>query len=332
MATREIQCVKDGNLRLKRLKYTVSAKPDAVADPTRRYLIDYASLSNWTKTSTLLVDKYENGMLKQVNAGAEDRSAQVVTSLATTVGTIAVKAVSGVAVMSRAESNAEIYCNDDTKKKIEVAALLRNKVNLATTQVTESTREFSQVAEATRSLGSQVNASHQQRVMLAASRVEAAKRDLDKATVDYSKALLDITDSTAFVWPLSGKPDSQGPELPYQEVEIPFAPAKIQGETKEGTKIDLTFDNPMLKLSRQTPAAADKKPALAQSPGEESGIRYRVPVAAKLVLCAPAECDAVAQSPGKYVSRNVPPVWEGPAAQLGQVFYLPYRNGSFRTT
>lgn len=62
-----------------------SIRNNFVPDPTETYSFDYSALNSPLKTTTATVALHPNGMLKSVNADVEDKSAQVLTSLGSTV-------------------------------------------------------------------------------------------------------------------------------------------------------------------------------------------------------------------------------------------------------
>lgn len=83
------------NPELRRAAFQLTATITAEQKSGRLLLVDYRSLSAFNKTGTLAITRHENGMLKTVNAGIEDQSAEIVAAIASTAAGIALLATAG---------------------------------------------------------------------------------------------------------------------------------------------------------------------------------------------------------------------------------------------
>lgn len=73
-----------------RVKQTATVSSDLLKDSSAAYVLDYASLDSWTKVTSVEIATYDNGVLKSVNASADDRTGAVITSVVAGAAKIAV--------------------------------------------------------------------------------------------------------------------------------------------------------------------------------------------------------------------------------------------------
>lgn len=90
-------------------------------DSLETYRLDYALLNSALKTTTASITLHPNGMIKAVNADVDDRTAQVVTSLAGTI--VSLYKASTLSFVPTAASGAK-KCDDFLSTKIEARRLL----------------------------------------------------------------------------------------------------------------------------------------------------------------------------------------------------------------
>lgn len=281
-------------------------------------------------------------MLKEFNAAAEDRSGQIATALATTLGTIAVKIATGGVAPGAApppEAMRTITCKPEVEKAVKELAKHKSAVKDATAKLNTASAIFAQLSAAAAALGSRVEPAYQKRLIDAADAVQAAQVRLDGATDKLSETLSAISDAQTFRWPLAGSVDLQTPETgqAYQQVLIPGGPVAIKQwlHNPPAGQFFLT----VLQL-RQSPEANTVTPS--KSADRPAGIRYRVPVRGKLILCVlpvpedgllhenPDAAPCPDNTKAAVVENTSDPLWEGPVPQLGQLHVLPYKNGLFQ--
>jgi len=147
--------------------------------------------------------------------------------------------------------------------------------------------------------------------------------------------------SQTFRWPVSGTLDTPANSPLYQEVTLPGGTTALKQWVDKLNPADSYF---ITHLRLQRLPGAELLPPSSVTTGS-SGIRYRVPARGQLILC---QIEPNEGSTHESIDNQLPPcanagnlartlpatadaIWEGMAAQLGRVQYLPYKNGHFRT-
>ena len=104
-----------------RFEYKVRAEPSYI--PGERFVLDYESISSWTKTGDLTLETYDNGVLKSLNSTVADESAAIAGNLVATGVGIA-KLVTGVPSLSVAtapqDSASEWVCTTETVALLDI--------------------------------------------------------------------------------------------------------------------------------------------------------------------------------------------------------------------
>lgn len=194
-------CAGDPKISVKAEGVAVGSAPDM----DRRYVIDMGSLSSPAKTSSLKVDRWPNGLLKSINASAEDRTAQIIGSVVSSAAKLfmPVPFGSGEGGPSQCTNEAIAALADVRRLKGEVAAKAREAAAAAASvdALLERIRLAGGTPDSTTAnqLANAIQAKLGRQVELAA--LQAA---LDKAREP-------ITAETEFAWP--GSPNDAGPKL-----------------------------------------------------------------------------------------------------------------------
>jgi hypothetical protein len=335
----------------------------SLPDSAQTYVIDYQSLASGSKISDLKLQNFATGMLQQINASAEDRTAQIVTNTITGIANIAASIASGgfgvlATVDPAVVRNARIkpfaladtsHCNLKALAAIPAQDSLDGVLKAKTNLLNASVAELKTLTAAAAAMGTRIDASVQRDLLILARKVareSQAVTDAAKPAADNQKK---FTSTFTFRFPLSGKPTGPGV---FQQVVIPGGQAAYKAWIKckdpQGNDIDCP-DQPeatffIASVQIQPVFQADVLPtAGAPAPQPDSaGLRYRVPARGRLVLCAAAPPDTkpyekpglalctdnVNTTPWLPAAANV--IWEGPVAQLGRLQFMPYKNGPFQ--
>jgi hypothetical protein len=190
------------------------------------------------------------------------------------------------------------------------------------------------------SMGARLDSATQKLIADAVTQVNqdiAKQAAAQKPAADYQKAL---TVSQTFRWPVSGTLDTPANSPLYQEVTLPGGTTALKQWVDKLNPADSYF---ITHLRLQRLPGAELLPPSSVTTGS-SGIRYRVPARGQLILC---QIEPNEGSTHESIDNQLPPcanagnlartlpatadaIWEGMAAQLGRVQYLPYKNGPFQ--
>ncbi len=314
-------------------------------DPQRLYVIDFDSLQGALKKTNVKVQYHPNGMLKTVNAAAEDRTGPVVIGAVTTAAKIAVSAATG-GMAPASGPPPLIKCAADVTKAL---GIIEEKVPLLEPKAAEVTRLAGELASLTAQgqvLGRKAWPEEGQ--ALWAKKLQALSAAQDgliaiQSEVAGALSTLSVAEKSAFVWPSTG--EDRGPtQLPV----APLTDAQIKkwGAFDEGTEskiraapqifVSLTSTSP---IARTKPCLAEAKPDKSDTEcyrDAQAGLKYRVSAAGSLVLCMQSfdevQCKDDQEQTCKRLVCPVDAVLagvSGPISQLGPVFTLPLKSAVF---
>lgn len=121
-----------------RFSTKVAAEPHYVVG--KRFVVDYESLSSWSKVAAFDLQTYDNGTLKSINASAEDQSAAIIGDVVK-VGIGVASLVSGVPpVIKIADSkSSEWQCSDQAKSKLNTISSVKDALEKLTKELVQTT-------------------------------------------------------------------------------------------------------------------------------------------------------------------------------------------------
>ncbi len=294
------------------LKIAFDAKISSkeVPDPKRHYVIDLQSLQSAWKVSSIVVEYHENGTLKSINASADDRSAQAISAIVTSIGKIVVAGAGAAGVGSG--------CNQDTQETLDKVKAQESEIRKLTARQERMTKQLEAMRTSAAALGDAWSATERQLFSDQIALVHKESTELADKQEELSQLLRKISNVEKFTWPLDGSTtESPGTLIPllsekqldsWGSVGVDEAELKaFQAKTGVYAKLTSAIDY-------------GKDPCL---PGCKDdgvrGVKYRMPVMGTLLLCSAPAC-----AKGDVIATS-----SGPISQLGTVFSLPLHSPMF---
>jgi hypothetical protein len=277
------------------------------ADPSREYVIDFAALRSFFKTTDVAVEYHPNGTLKSVNASVEDKSAEFLKSSFSAIGKIAILSAgaagdkaqacrSGVTELIVAADNAEKDLDKKTAVVANLTAMLTKRVEVATALGRART--------------------DQERIELAkqVAALITAKAEVDVAQKTLEAAEKELTYESKAVWPPDGSTFEGQLLAPLTLKDI----EKWGSPNEEGLEVLGATTGVWALIKPDGPMAGHAICNAGDCPGDKTtGLKFRMPRSGRLLLCSNATCEGkgvvIAQDPGLF-------------SQLGPVMTLPLRN------
>ena len=292
------------------LEVTSTRRFAAGADVT----LDYAALSAPTKTTTFSAAQHENGMLRTVNAAADDRTGPVIENVVTGISRIA---LAGAGVAPSARAPAETPCSI-----LEEATRLEQEIKDATKSVKEARTDVEEI-EAFREARGELNDTRAQQLVDARRTLRTRSAALAELVERYNRLLEKITIRSTYLWPSAPETTEAVLELPPREAA--FVLAALDGrqplyrQIEPELRIIATLTGPN---NRQTSSFTDLN-------GAHGGPIYVTPAQGRMRLCQtsatvtnPAACRTVG-TPDVLLEQltNLP--------QFGRFVELRLSNGPF---
>ncbi|RRW33737.1 hypothetical protein EGJ44_14855 [Ectopseudomonas oleovorans] len=357
-----VKCQDENNRTDIRFSTKVAAEPHYVVG--ERFVVDYESLSSWSKITGLDLQTYDNGTLKSINASAEDQSAAIIGDVVK-VGIGVASLVSGVPLgpMGMLPTPGEWSCSQQTKDKLDEITITKDALEKTTKELVQVTNTVTRLE----SLAILNALSGGDKTALAQAKVQQSKLTKQVAAVDKALAslLAYVSVKEERIWPekvgstqLNADPlpenakflkdlfentpsntETQGAEggaattQALQKNEP--GQAAQPGKEEAGGKKDVFLE----KLMTSFQLRGELMPLLKtseQSPGSTSypdpkndkrtGLYYRTPIPAQLLICR------VVSSQGCIVDDDFPKAFRVNvmAPQLAPLRVLPLTNGMFQ--
>jgi hypothetical protein len=298
-------------------------------DPQRLYVIDFNSLQSALKKTNVKVQYHPNGMLKAVNAAAEDRTGPVVIGAVTTAAKLAVSVATGQRYSLFEAGRKPFGCSADVLEALATIKDQAPKIEPTAAAVTRLAGELASLTAQGQVLGKAWGpegralwAKKQQDL----SDAQAALTTL-QSNVAAALAKLSVVEAKLFVWPKTGEDrgPTQVPVAALTDEQIAtwgnFDQDAVKAiQTPTLVYVSLTSTSPIARttvcLAGDAKGSADPECARDDS---TPGLKYRVPAEGSLRLCETAACETGTAI--KTVS--------GPINQLGPIFTLPLRSAVF---
>lgn len=166
---------------------TVEAKRKEARDPAREYVIDFAALRSFFKTTDVAVDYYESGALKSVNASVTDKTGEFLTST--------FKAVAKIALFGSGAGGkaAPEVCFPEVRKAIADANATEGRLTAKTAELARQTEVLEKLQAVAVALGPTRNARERREFADQVAALYASKAGVEgeqKALARLLKALL----------------------------------------------------------------------------------------------------------------------------------------------
>lgn len=311
-------------------------------DPLQQFVIDPASLGSLTKTSEIKAEYHPNGLVKAINATAEDKTAEIIG----TIGGIGVK-IASLAAGFGAEAGQEA-CTDEVVQALEKVAAQKPKLALATQKVEEKTAELKRLKEKAATLGTLIDEGSKSQLSTAYDQLTAAIEAQKAEARALAKLMEPLSHVQVVQWPPDG--DTGRGVFPFDRAllkrwkrpggdEDPAAAEAIEQELRKldiyAQLIPLTGTGRRLETERplrpfQNAAGGDPSPnpgaafkTAADTVVPSLGIPFRQPDLGWLRLCSSAHCD----SGGDPLADQ-----RGNVSQMGYIYYLPCESRAFSST
>ncbi|PMX27611.1 MULTISPECIES: ABC transporter C-terminal domain-containing protein [unclassified Pseudomonas] len=344
-----------------RFSTQVAAEPHYVVG--ERFVVDYESLSSWSKIAGLDLQTYDNGTLKSINASAEDQSAAIigdVVKVGIGVASLVSKVPFGVQQLAP-EQPGEWRCSEQTKRKLDAVTIAKDALEETTKKLVQTTDTVTRLE----SLAILNALSEGDKTVLAQTKAQQSELTKQVAAVDKALArlLTYVSVKEERVWPEKvGSTQLNADPLPAnakflkdlfektpsntetQGAEGGTATTQASKENKSdqpgtavaGSKKDVFLEKLMASFQLRGELVPLLEPS-TQSPGSTSypgpnkedkrtGLYYRTPIPAQLLICR------VVSSQGCIVDDDLPKAFRVNvmAPQLAPLRVLPMTNGMFQ--
>lgn len=321
-----------------------------VGDVSQVHVIRYSALAGKTKVTGFNIELFDNGTLKSVNAHAEDRTGQIITSTVQALGNVARGVALGKFYAAEvAEVTQEKLCSkqliyllaerDGAKQRLEnekdkdkgrraksaavseaVDALAEARVNARDAEKTGTAKDKAEAKKAV--------AVAEERLNVVKAELEAlGQSKADKNAADLAAARTALTQKVTLVWqPKPGDlqvqiryPDQAWDKLLTDDGKKALQ-AKLGGADIRPASLNRLFALVKLSVAGMGDRSVGAKPAATNT---AQGIVYRQPVSAQMTICAGDGCDSGAGIANAVLNQTflIP--------QLGALGSLPLKNEVF---
>lgn len=281
-----------------------------VPDPKRQYVIDLDSMQSFFKKTNLEIEYHPNGILKSINSAAEDRSAEVVGSVTTTFGKIAIAAAGAGGLKPQA-------CKRTTRDLLKKIEDDQKALEAVTKEVEALTAEVDRLTAIGSALGKAWGEEDRQALASEIDSLHEARRDVIVKGESLKGQLKKISDVVTVTWPLDGETFLSDGTQTVREID-----EDLVNEWGSADRNSLVAQTAVwLKLDSPNPLRRKEPCGVTCADDVAAGLKYRVPVQGRLLVCTASTCDEAKE---EVIGQNA-----GPIPQLGHVFTLPLKSGLF---
>lgn len=332
-----LQCTDEDNIADIRFLTKVEAEPTYIAG--ERFSIDNEKLTSWSKVSRFSLDTYDSGVIKSVNASAEDQTKAIVGNVVKS-GISLLSLVAEVPLGSLSQEPYEdghpiapptFVCNAGS---ISALREIESETKILETQTEKLVILTDEVARLERlaSLGALSDETKNQ--LNQAQKDTAAQYKLvKKSDQSLAKWIKRVSVSEEIIWPRSPMDTelNAAPNPQSKATLLALFTKGANGYSEEQLLSTLHLKGRLAPVvNMNDPVKCTKKQSLCSQnlveADEGEGLLYRDPVAARLLICEVADvrnCDVNGAS-GVVVSSIVT------VPQMGRLRLLPFRNGAFQ--
>ena len=176
---------------------TVEATRKEARDPSQEYIIDYAALRSFFKTTDVAVEYYDNGALKSVNATVTDKTGEFLKSTFSSAAKIAMLGTGTGGAAPKA-------CTDEIAGMVTQAAQAEKDVTAKTAALTRQTELLEKLQTVAVALGPTRNAVERREFADQVKALYKAKEDLEKDQKVLADLLKKLTFTSKVTWPKDG--------------------------------------------------------------------------------------------------------------------------------
>lgn len=337
-----------------KLSMSASVTPRDVAGES--FILDYTALSGWTKTTSVAIETYDNGVLKSINASADDRTAEVLSATAKTGFGLA-----GIAggyplpagpadfenqtdaqkAWFRAKNKAHmLVCTDQAKDALKEIARLKNEVKTEAGKLESLTAKISTLAKRQPVYG--LTKDEKERLSALLDEQDDLMATIETLQGQLQKAQDKVRFTSVVQWPRTVgdeydnlSADSQA-LLKFAELLKLSYEDTSSNATQNGCGMFLTLDECIEEklmasarliplTSADTPFASSDRLVESTSLTGQEGLYIRPPAPGVLLICKSGlqNCH----------DRNRDYLYRSDAElipQLGHLQFLPFKNEAFR--
>lgn len=291
---------------------TVEATRKEARDPAREYVLDFAALRSFFKTTDVAVEYYENGALKSVNASVEDKTAEFLKSSFSVAAKVALlsSGVGGAATQA---------CSEEVRNAVAAAGQSERALKSKSAALARQTEILEKRVAVASALGPTRNASERQAMANEVTALFDAKAQVDAEQAKLAGYLRRFTLTNKETWPKDGMTFSAELAKPLTRddvrdwVSLDESGVRALGET--GVWGAVTSDS----VSAQHVLCSRDNCAKT---ADVLGLKYRVAMPGTFRACSNATCTGEEAE----LFRDT-----GMFSQLGPIMTLPLRNYPFMT-
>lgn len=297
----------------------VAATRKETRDPKRDYVIDFAQLRSFFKTSDITIEYHANGALKSVNATVADQTGSFFSSLATNLGKVVT--VAGGGLLALADPN-QPMCKKEALDALAAIKQLKAEVDVAAQDSEALTVDIERLTKMAQAMGRAWSKEERAELKDRINRLYVAQKKLKDSSDALAAQLKKVTlVSDKVTWPQDGETRETVAPLakPLTEEEL------LQWALKGAVTAETVKGNTGIWVNLiGTTAIGKTKPCTTAACADDSpvGLKYRMPVPGALLICSSATCSTVAQADIKLVE-------EAAVSQLGPIMTLPLKNYPF---
>ncbi|MBU2122945.1 MAG: hypothetical protein KJ999_21220 [Gammaproteobacteria bacterium] len=318
---RLVSCVKDPDKSLApgaqpvsdvKIETTVGGTRREARDPAHEYVIDFAALRSFFKTTDVAVEYYDNGALKSVNATVDDKTAEFLKSSFSVAAKVAM-------LTAGAGADNTQGCSPEVRDALVAGGKAEQELKAKTALLTRLTTILEKRVAVASALGPTRNVAERQAMANEVTAVIDAKAqvDVEQAKVDAHRKRFTLT--TKRTWPKDGGTFA--------------AELLVKPLTRADVRAWVSLDEEGLAAlkdtgvwARFTSDSASAKHVLCTDkcvPSEEApGLKYRMAMPGTFQACSNATC---AGDDAELFNDT------GLFSQLGPIMTLPLRNYPFMT-
>lgn len=333
------QCIAENGTVDIQFAFKLTAEPHYVAG--EHFVLDYQALSSWTKTSSIEMSTYDNGVIKSINGQAVDQSAAIIGDVVSSGVSIARLAAGVPGVKTNASplghgitpppTQMTFACKPET---IEILNALKTSTTVLKLKTKELSMLVDEMAQLERAaiLGAITDTSKGRLEMLGpltkAKAKEVAEASESVSTygdrLSVEEQILWPTDPTETLHKASPNPESSE-KLSNLFLSQQVLDGVTEAELKQSTILWLTLvpSTVTVKDKCAGKAACEKEDQFST---DSVGVFYRNPVPAQLIACHVSSAASCLPSGASSVQVSTSIL----APQLGPLRVLRLANGPFQ--
>ena len=299
---------------------TVEATRKEARDPSREYVIDFAALRSFFKTTDIAVEYYDNGALKSVNASVTDKTGEFLKSSFTAAAKVAMLGTGIGAVEAPPDA-----CFPKVNDKVLESKATEDRLEEKTAALKRQTEQLEKLQAVAVALGPTRSAAERREFAEQVKVLYLAKAEVDKEQKALAVLLDELTFTSKVTWPLSGS-------VFAERIVAPLVAENIEkwGSIGEKTKVDKVLEaetSVYVRLVSDSPSAkhvlcADQECEKYKPVEALTGLKYRLAMPGTLKACSNESC----VGPKVVLFKDA-----GMFSQLGPIMSLPLRNYPFMT-